>query len=88
MKKLAAVLLMAAMPVLATTIESGYRADSLTADQALILAQVVKQYGYVCSSISAASKSPWSGDFKLVCNNWNYVYHIKDVGGRIVVEVE
>lgn len=88
MKKLAVVLLVAATPVLATTIESGYRADSLTADQALILAQVVKQYGYTCSSVSSASRSPWSGDFNLYCNNFRYNYKIKDVGGRIVVEVD
>lgn len=88
MKKLALVLLMAAMPVLATTIERGFKPNTVNAKQALVLAQVVKAYGYACASVSAANKSPFSGNFSLICNNFNYSYTIKDVGGRIVVEVD
>lgn len=88
MKKLAAVLLMAAMPVFATTVESGFKSNTVNAKQALVLAQVVKAYGYACASVSAANKSQFSGNFSLMCNNFNYSYTIKDVGGRIVVEVD
>ena len=88
MKKLALVLLVVAMPVLATTVERGFKSSTVNAKQALVLAQVVKAYGYACASVSAANKSPFSGNFSLMCNNFNYSYTIKDVGGRIVVEVD
>lgn len=88
MKKLSLVLLMAAMPVFATTIESGFKSPTVNAKQAAVLAQVVKAYGYACSSVSGANRSQWDGSFSLYCNNFNYSYKIKDVGGRIVVEVD
>jgi len=91
MKKLLSVLLVAAMPVLAsntTTIERGFKESNINDLQAMLLAKVVKSFGYTCRSISAASQSQWSGNYKLICNDYKYVYHIKDVGGRIVVEVD
>lgn len=88
MKKLAAVLLVAAMPALATTVERGFKPSTVNAKQALVLAQVVKAYGYACSSVSGANRSQWDGSFSLYCNNFNYSYKIKDVGGRIVVGVD
>lgn len=89
MRKLVmALVLTAAMPALATTIEAGFKASTVNKEQAKVLAQVVRAYGYACSSISAANKSPFSGNFSIVCNNFNYSYTLKDVGGRIVVEVD
>jgi hypothetical protein len=72
--------------VSAVELESDYKGN-LTQRQATILANVVKQHGYRCDSVSAAMESPWSGDYMLMCNNYQYDYTIKDVGGRVVVEV-
>lgn len=89
MKKLILALIVSA-PAMATTFADDYRQQpDLSSKQALMLAEIVKAFGYSCNSINSASRSAWSnGKYKLVCNNWNYVYTIEDKGGRAVVTVE
>lgn len=48
--------------------------------------ELVKAYGYRCNTITAFSRSAWDGSFRITCDR-RYVYRIKDVGGRYVVEV-
>jgi hypothetical protein len=50
------------------------------------LAHFVRASGYRCDSISALE--PLRGGFKLVCNQSNYKYAIKDKDGRSIVTVE
>lgn len=60
--------------------------DNQEAAQAAV--QVVEYFGYRCDSISSFHKGVFSDDFTLKCNNFRYVYTIKDKGGRWVVDVE
>jgi hypothetical protein len=55
---------------------------------AQILAEVVRQSGYTCSSISAAHPFLLSDGHTLKCNSYRYVYEIEDKGGRLVVKVK
>lgn len=89
MKKLLLALIVSA-PVMATTFADDYRQQpDFGSKQALMLAEIVKAFGYRCDVINSASRSAWSnGKYKLVCNNWSYVYTVEDKGGRAVVTVE
>lgn len=55
--------------------------EAAKAAQALIQA-----YGYQCNTITHFSRSAWDGSFRVTCDR-RYVYRIKDVAGRYVVEV-
>lgn len=44
---------------------------------------VVQTSGYRCDSLSFAMY--WDNELTLKCNNFRYIYTMKDVGGRFVV---
>lgn len=50
-------------------------------------AELVREVGYRCDSIDFFMRDPWDGNFNLTCNGNRYSYVLKDVGGRIMVEV-
>lgn len=50
-------------------------------------AELVKLYGYRCDSVDFFMRSDWDGNYHLTCNNNRYSYVLKDVGGRVVIEV-
>ena len=89
MKSFIAVSLLTASFVAAANVplEDDFRGN-LNARQANLLAQVVKAHGYRCDSVSAATESSWDDEYTLMCNGYRYHYLIKDVGGRVVVEVK
>lgn len=51
------------------------------------LTTLVQLNGYRCDSVSALIKYVWGNGYTLNCNQFQYTYEIKDVGGRWSVEV-
>ncbi len=51
------------------------------------LTTLVHISGYRCDSVSAVVKYVWGSGYTLTCNQFQYTYEVKDVGGRFVVEV-
>ena len=52
------------------------------------LANKIRNQGWRCDSISAASEMFWSTGFVIICNNFRYTYEIRDRGGRWVVTLD
>ena len=51
--------------------------------------QLIKAHGYKCDTIdNKPSFSSWDGSVKVICNNFRYVYELKDVGGNWTVTVK
>lgn len=61
--------------------------DRVSDEQLVALALVVVQSGYRCDTVSAASRSPFDGSFRVHCNNYRYGYDVEDVGGRWTARV-
>lgn len=61
--------------------------DRNAREAAQAAAALVRSVGYRCDSIDFFMRSSWDGDFHLTCNGNRYSYVLKDVGGRLQIEV-
>lgn len=52
------------------------------------LAGLVKEKGYACDSIAAASPFAFSEGFNLSCNRFRYKYEIENKGGNWIVTID
>lgn len=90
-KKILAFSLLAQFFITSTAFSNNVRiekSDSVfqaTEHQAIAGANIVKASGYRCDSISKFKPLILSSGFHLICNNWQYEYELKDVGGNIRV---
>ena len=62
--------------------------DSLNSIQIRGYAQLVRDSGYRCDSITLVRRMFFTGNHKFWCNGGRYKYLVKDKGGRLVVEVD
>ena len=68
---------------------SGVFANELSKGAVLEAQSLIKAYGYKCDTIdNKPSFSSWDGSVKIICNNFKYVYELKDVGGNWTVKVQ
>lgn len=66
-------------------IETSDAVFQASTSQAISGANMVKERGYRCNSISKFKPLILSNGFHLTCNNWQYEYELRDVGGNIRV---
>jgi hypothetical protein len=45
---------------------------------------LIRLNGWTCDNIQRCSRSPWSGNWRVLCNGGRYSYTISDRGGRLV----
>lgn len=62
--------------------------SELTIDQKEAAQAFIKLYGYRCDSVNYAMRSSWDGSIRVTCNQSQYVYELKDVGGNWRVKVK
>lgn len=75
--------------LLGVALLSGVVAKDLSEGAVLEVQKLIKLYGYKCDTIdNKPSFSSWDGSVKVICNNFKYVYEVKDVGGNWTVKVK
>ena len=72
-----------------TMLLGGVYAQELSQDAVKAVKSMIVLNGYRCDTIdNTPSFSSWDGSIKVICNNFKYVYEVKDVGGRWTVKVK
>ncbi len=54
--------------------------------QVSAIVDVIKAYGYKCDKVNGVIGNSYRG-FRVTCNDYRYIYDVKDVGGTWVVTV-
>jgi hypothetical protein len=85
MKKTLLVLLILASTTLATTNRFGDVPD----EDIATAVKLIRAWGYRCDTVTEMGFLVWATGYRVICNGWDgYEYHIKDKGGRVVVELK
>lgn len=75
--------------VLVLIISISLFANELSSGAVKEVQQLIKSSGYKCDTIdNTPSFSSWDGSIKVICNNFKYVYEVKDIGGKWTVKVK